>query len=77
MTSNYPITTKFGPSDMEIIKAGNPERKAYGFVCRKCGCVAKFDETDIKRDRDGDYIVCPSCGRFVSMDSEYIRECKE
>ena len=57
---------------MEIIKAGNPERKAYGFVCRKCGCVAKFDETDIKRDRDGDYIICPSCGRFVSMESEYI-----
>lgn len=62
---------------MDIIKKGNQKRKEYGFVCRICGCVAKFDETDIRRDRDGDYIVCPICGRFVSMKSEYIREFKE
>jgi transcription elongation factor Elf1 len=59
---------------MEIIKKGNTTYKEYEFTCRKCGCVAKFDEKDIKQDRDGEYIVCPSCGRFVSTESEYIRE---
>lgn len=59
---------------MEIIKKGNENKKKYMFTCRVCGCEAKFDESDIKGDRDGQYIVCPQCGRFVSIMSDFIRE---
>lgn len=62
---------------MEIIKRGNIPEKEYILVCRICGCVAKFVQSDIKRDRDGEYIVCPECNRFISTDSDYIRELKE
>lgn len=52
---------------MKIIKEGNrPSIIEKRFICR-CGCEFIADENDQKKDpRDGDYVVCPTCGKFIN-----------
>lgn len=57
---------------MEIIKKGNTGGDEYLLLCYRCGCSARFNNADIHRDRDGEYVICPQCKRFISTDSNYI-----
>jgi transcription elongation factor Elf1 len=49
---------------MEIIK-NNYQPKEYIKNCPKCNSTLKFTDNDIHHDRDGNYIVCLCCGRFI------------
>lgn len=52
---------------MKIIKRGTPEQEwIYGVACLKCSSVLEYDKSDIHSDRDGSYIICPVCGKFIS-----------
>lgn len=59
---------------MKIIKKGNKNKEVPCCIltCPECGCIAEFVNADIKGDRDGHYVVCPQCGSFVSIESEYV-----
>lgn len=52
---------------MKVIKKGKVPFKEKRFECSYCGCEFFADENDKKVDqRDGDYVVCPTCGKFIS-----------
>lgn len=52
---------------MKIIKQGNIGKKEYKMVCWQCDCVAMYTSDDIHYDqRDGAYVICPCCGKFVN-----------
>jgi DNA-directed RNA polymerase subunit RPC12/RpoP len=53
---------------MRVIKQGiAPKDIEQEKTCIRCQTVIGFTNKDIKRDqRDGDYIVCPTCGTFIN-----------
>lgn len=53
---------------MKIIKEGkSPEEKTKKETCYNCKTVFEYSNSDIQPDfRDGDYVVCPKCGKFIS-----------
>lgn len=54
---------------MRIIKEGNIIKKELQIQCKQCGCEFAFEQEDIKIDnRDGNYVVCPYCGKFINTD---------
>jgi transcription elongation factor Elf1 len=52
---------------MEIIKQGNPRIIKYRMRCPSCGCVMVYQEEEVQRDRDGRYIICPTCGDYIDQ----------
>lgn len=58
---------------MKIIKEGNKNKAVSIYTLRcNCGCVAEFTAEDIQNDRDGQYIICPTCGSYIDMNSQLI-----
>jgi DNA-directed RNA polymerase subunit RPC12/RpoP len=53
-----------------IIKRGTTaEDYRYLYVHAECGSEIEFTKADVKSDtRDGDYVECPVCGRFISWE---------
>ena len=52
---------------MKIIKTGKI-KDSTKITCGYCESILEYNSTDIKRDfRDGDYIICPICGKFLSV----------
>lgn len=52
---------------MKIIKEGKIKPKETKKTCYKCRTKFSFTIDDIKPDwRDGDYVICPKCGSFIS-----------
>ena len=51
-----------------IIKPGRlPSAQVATATCGRCHGVAEYERKDVTRDqRDGDYVVCPSCGSFIA-----------
>lgn len=55
--------------NLKIIQRGNvTESKPKIDSCDKCKTKFEYDQSDIQRDRDGRYVVCPMCGAFISVD---------
>lgn len=50
---------------MKILKRGKIENPLYKITCGHCTSELAYNNTDVKYDRDGDYIVCPVCGKFL------------
>lgn len=53
---------------MKILKSGtlNKKREKF-FTCGFCDCeFIANDHHDLKSDRDGYYVVCPTCGKAIS-----------
>ena len=55
---------------MRIIKEGKqPDNAEYYVKCKNCDCEFAFKKIDIYPDpRDGDYVMCPTCAKFISPD---------
>lgn len=52
---------------MKIIKEGKKEPKETKKTCSGCKTKFSFTNEDIKGDwRDGDYVICPTCGAFIA-----------
>lgn len=52
---------------MRIIKKGklpNDEKKK---TCKTCNTQFLFKEADIHNDRDGRYVICPGCKKFIAV----------
>ena len=47
--------------DMKIIKKGKIE-------CEECGCVFLADENDVNHTVMMDYVICSTCGQYISRD---------
>jgi len=43
-----------------VLKQDTPKVEV-AVVKHDCGATVEFEWSDIKHDRDGDYVVCPSC----------------
>jgi transcription elongation factor Elf1 len=53
---------------MKIIKRGKIEFEEKRFECERCGCEFLAEESDVKYTLMGDYVVCPTCGQYISWD---------
>lgn len=51
---------------MKIIKGGSVKIKEKKKKCSKCKTEFSFTNSDVKMDRDGDYVNCPVCDSFIS-----------
>jgi len=52
---------------MRIIRIGNTEEKEIPKTCGDCYTDFTYTLSDVKPDwRDGDYVVCPICGKFLA-----------
>lgn len=51
---------------MKIIKLGSVKPKEIKKTCSKCKTKFSFEPSDVKMDRDGDYVNCPGCNAFIS-----------
>jgi hypothetical protein len=52
----------------QIIKRGSDPRKTKLRMICSCGTEALFERREVQGDqRDGDYVVCPVCGSYVSV----------
>lgn len=49
---------------MKIIK-NNYKETTFKVKCPRCKSKLKVSESDIQMDRDGRYIICPCCGKFI------------
>jgi DNA-directed RNA polymerase subunit RPC12/RpoP len=50
----------------QVVRAGESTVPAFEKTCRKCGTKFLYISDAIKQDKDGDYVICPSCGAFIS-----------
>ena len=49
----------------KIIEMGVIKNFVAQFRCPKCQTLAEFYKDDIQYDRDGNYVVCPLCSKFL------------
>lgn len=50
----------------QVIRPGESTIPAFEKTCWKCGTKFLYISDAIKHDKDGDYVICPSCGAFIS-----------
>lgn len=59
---------------MEILKTGKYKKPTYIFSCNKCGCIYKYNESELKHEQpDGfypghEYTNCPTCDAHLAVD---------
>jgi RNase P subunit RPR2 len=53
---------------MKIIKEGKLPERTKQKTCSYCTAVLEYEPADVTYDRrDGPYIVCPCCKKFLSV----------
>lgn len=50
-----------------IKKQGKPIVHIHTIKCYKCKTSFTFEPSDIEMDRDGRYVICPSCNVFLAI----------
>lgn len=50
---------------MKVIKQGQKVEKTRKVTCYGCKSKLEYTSNDVQSDRDGKYIVCPVCGKFI------------
>ncbi len=54
---------------MKIIKEGLIKEKKFGDkTCPDCDCEFEYVLSDVEEDRDGKYVKCPTCKKFLAID---------
>lgn len=56
----------FNKRIMRIIRKGKIIPKEWEQTCSKCNCLFAFTNSDIKTDRDGSYLICPTCNKYLT-----------
>jgi hypothetical protein len=54
---------------MKIIKRGEIPPTAVNKTCGYCNTEFEYEPSDIKSDRDGFYVICPVCNKFLGLPS--------
>ncbi len=52
---------------MKILKRGNADEFTRNITCGYCYSELEYTRPDIRRDRDGVYIVCPVCLNIINI----------
>jgi len=52
---------------MKIIKLGEIKQENQQIICKSCQTEFKIEPNDIQSDRDGRYVICTLCGKFISV----------
>ena len=52
---------------MKILKRGKVKNEHPKMICAYCDTVFEYLKTDIYWDRDGRYVVCPVCDKFLTV----------
>lgn len=54
---------------IQILSYGkNPEMPRILFVCKRCGCEFSAQLEDRQSDKDGKYVICPCCKKFIDWE---------
>lgn len=51
---------------MKILKHGEVKEVTYTVTCHSCNSILEYNSNDIHSDRDGNYIICPVCKKFIA-----------
>jgi hypothetical protein len=60
------IFQKIKKLQMKIIKKGKVKITPIKDKCNKCSTVFEYVNSDVKHDRDGYYVNCPTCNSFIA-----------
>lgn len=52
---------------MKVKTTGKIPTEEKNKKCYNCKSVLTYSPKDIEQDRDGRYIVCPTCGKFIAV----------
>lgn len=53
---------------MKIVKMGKvPDEMERQKTCYNCKTVFSYIPSDTQTDRDGKYVICPVCGKFIHV----------
>ena len=52
---------------MEVLRQGNPGIITYKIECGCCGCVMLYTDNEIKKDKQGSYVECPTCAERLNL----------
>ncbi len=53
---------------MKIIKLGNvPDKIEIPKTCNSCRTEFTYNRTDVNSDRDGAYVICPCCNKYIAV----------
>jgi DNA-directed RNA polymerase subunit RPC12/RpoP len=52
---------------MKILKLGKIKSPKNTITCYNCDSELKYDDSDIRTDKDGTYIKCPLCKKFLNI----------
>ncbi len=52
---------------MKITKEGEIPKKEKKGSCYNCQTKFNYDSKDIHQDRDGLYVHCPKCSKFITV----------
>jgi len=52
---------------MKIIKKGSVANIAKQITCKSCNSELEYIPHDVKSDRDGLYVICPICKKFLAV----------
>ncbi len=52
---------------MEILKEVKLVEKEFKKTCRSCKTKFSYTQSDNNYDRDGNYVICPSCKSFIAI----------
>lgn len=55
---------------MKILKKGIIPSTAKKIICNNCSSELEFNQNDVKHDRDGSYVVCPVCNKFLGLSKQ-------
>jgi predicted Zn finger-like uncharacterized protein len=58
---------------MRILKNPNPVEEIVK-TCPECECVFAFTDEDIKTNYSMRYVLCPNCGKEITLESDQIQE---
>lgn len=52
---------------MRIIKEGKTPEKETIKTCGSCKTKFAYTPEDMKNDRDGRFVICPHCAKFIAV----------
>lgn len=55
---------------MKILKKGVIPSNPKKIKCNNCSSELEFKQIDVRHDREGSYVVCPVCNKFLGISKQ-------
>jgi len=59
---------------MKVLKYGKLKKITYIVICHECKSELEYTNEDIKFDKDGNYVICPVCKKFIAHVNLHLKE---